>query len=352
MIPADTLLDPGRRGSAAQKLYDGLTRLVIGQDHAIDEIVAAFEHHDGGFCDPRRTVANFLFLGPTGTGKTRIVEAFAEALHGSPKSLIKIDCAEYRHSHEISKLIGSPPGYLGHRETSPQITQAKLGAVTSERSLISIVLFDEIEKSNDSLWNLLLGVLDKGTLTLGDNTKVDMTRCMVFMTGNLGAAEMAHAAGDRIGFDHAAGPKAVGESELARIGTGAARKRFTPEFMNRLDRVVTFRALTDAELRAILDLELATVQKRIFDLGAKKAFAFRLSEAVFDVVLHDGYDPRYGARHLKRAIDRLLSRPLARLVSSGQIEGGDAIAVDWDGSAMSFRCEAKAGEVAQMKAAG
>src|SRR6202012_642040 len=212
-----------------------------------------------GMTAPGRPVGNFLFLGPTGSGKTRIVEATAEALVKNPRAVIKIDCAEFQHSHEIAKLIGSPPGYLGHRETHPLLSQEVLNQYHTERIKLSFVLFDEIEKASDALWNLLLGILDKATLTLGDNRRVDFSRALIFMTSNLGAAEMGSIMRPNLGF--AAGEAQRNRAEgtvdeglngkVSRAGVEAARRKFTPEFMNRIDKVVVFRSLGSDELSRI-----------------------------------------------------------------------------------------------------
>ncbi len=191
MVRTNIPLDPTRTGHAAESLEDGLQRLIVGQDEAIQQIVNIYQMHLTGMTAAGRPIGNFLFLGPTGSGKTRIVEATAECLAKNPRSVIKIDCAEFQHSHEIAKLIGSPPGYLGHRETHPLLSQEVLNQFQSETCKLSFVLFDEIEKASDALWNLLLGILDKATLTLGDNRKVDFSRALIFMTSNLGASEMS-----------------------------------------------------------------------------------------------------------------------------------------------------------------
>src|SRR5579862_7857463 len=170
------LLDTTKTGKPALDLETKLRHLVVGQEEAIHEIVRAYQSHLTGLSPDGRPVANFLFLGPTGSGKTRIVEATAQSLLNDPKALVKIDCAEYQHSHEIAKLIGSPPGYLGHRETHPLLSQETLNRHHTEELKLSLVLFDEIEKASDSLWNLLLGILDKATLTLGDNRRVDFSQ--------------------------------------------------------------------------------------------------------------------------------------------------------------------------------
>src|SRR5882762_6420982 len=179
------LLDATVAGTEAKDLETKLHRLVIGQEEAIHEIVRTYQTYLAGLSPEGRPIGNFLFLGPTGTGKTRAVEATAQALVGNPRAVIKIDCGEFQHSHEIAKLIGSPPGYLGHRETHPMLAQEALNQYHTENMKLSFVLFDEIEKASDALWNLLLGILDKATLTLGDNRKVDFSNALIFMTSNL-----------------------------------------------------------------------------------------------------------------------------------------------------------------------
>src|SRR5438270_472532 len=200
MVRLNIPLDPAKTGREAMSLETNLRRMIIGQDEAIEQIVNIYQMHLTGMSAPGRPIGNFLFLGPTGSGKTRIVEATAEALLKNPRSVIKIDCAEFQHSHEIAKLIGSPPGYLGHRETHPLLSQEVLNQYHTETMKVSFVLFDEIEKASDALWNLLLGILDKATLTLGDNRKVDFSRAMIFMTSNLGAAEMSALLSPKLGF--------------------------------------------------------------------------------------------------------------------------------------------------------
>src|SRR5271166_489036 len=195
------LLDPTKTGREAESLERQLHHLIVGQEEAIHQIVRAYQTHVAGLTPAGRPIGNFLFLGPTGSGKTRIVEATAESMLKNARAVIKIDCAEFQHSHEIAKLIGSPPGYLGHRETHPLLSQEVLSQYHTETCKLSFVLFDEIEKASDALWNLLLGVLDKGTLTLGDNRKVDFSRALIFMTSNLGAAEMSSMLRPKLGFN-------------------------------------------------------------------------------------------------------------------------------------------------------
>src|SRR5438094_1152006 len=200
MLRVNVPLDPTKTGRDAESLESNLRKMIVGQDEAIEQIVNIYQMHVTGLTAPGRPVGNFLFLGPTGSGKTRTVEATAEALVNNPRAVVKIDCAEFQHSHEIAKLIGSPPGYLGHRETHPLLSQEVINQHHTESVKLSFILFDEIEKASDALWNLLLGILDKATLTLGDNRKVDFSRAMIFMTSNLGAAEMSAIVQPKLGF--------------------------------------------------------------------------------------------------------------------------------------------------------
>jgi ATP-dependent Clp protease ATP-binding subunit ClpB len=327
------LLDPGRKGREAEGFERALRKRVVGQEEAIRGLVEVYQTWAAGMAAPAKPIASFLFLGPTGSGKTRLVEAAAEALLGDVRAVVKIDCGEFQHSHEIAKLVGSPPGYLGHRETHPALSQETLNQFHGEKVKLSVVLFDEIEKASDALWNLLLGILDKATLTLGDNRRVDFSRALIFMTSNLGASEMNALLQPGLGF--AAGPAAgaaAGAGKLARTGVEAARRRFTPEFMNRIDRTVVFQPLGAGELRRVLAIELKAVQQRIGGSTGGAHFAFSLSEPARDYLLREGTDARYGARPLKRAIDRCLVHPLANLMATGQVREGERVFVDFNGA--------------------
>src|SRR5579872_2018380 len=345
MVRLNTPLDPTRTGRDAESLEMSLRRLIVGQQEAIQQIVNIYQMFLTGMTAPGRPIGNFLFLGPTGSGKTRIVEATAEALLKNPRAVIKIDCAEFQHSHEIAKLIGSPPGYLGHRETHPLLSQEVLNQYHSDTVKLSFVLFDEIEKASDALWNLLLGILDKATLTLGDNRKVDFSRAMIFMTSNLGATEMSNIMSPKLGFNvqEARDKNANGvvdektNGKLSRSGVEAARKKFTPEFMNRLDKIVTFHPLGTEQLKKILDIELNLVQQRIFNTTMDSAFVFTLSDSGKHFLLEEGTDLKYGARHLKRAIERLLVQPMSNLIATDQVRGGDWIRIDFDDSVKSLK---------------
>jgi ATP-dependent Clp protease ATP-binding subunit ClpA len=271
-----------------------------------------------------------LFLGPTGSGKTRIVEAGAEILFGDARSLIKVDCAEFQHSHEIAKLIGSPPGYLGHRETHPLITQEELAKSHTDKLKLSFLLFDEIEKASDALWQLLLGILDKATLTLGDNRRVDLSQTVIFLTSNLGGGEITELMHGGMGFVQPADKPDDGlDLKVERTAVEAARRKFSPEFMNRLDKVVVFHPLRREQLEEVLDIELGQVQQRVLET-AKGQFLFRVTSAGRDFLLKEGTDQRYGARHLKRAIERHVVYPLANLLATEQVHLGDLVCIDWD----------------------
>jgi ATP-dependent Clp protease ATP-binding subunit ClpB len=334
------LLDATVTGTKAKDLEAKLHRLVIGQEEAIHEIVRTYQTYVAGLSPEGRPVGNFLFLGPTGTGKTRAVEATAEALLGNPRAVIKIDCGEFQHSHEIAKLIGSPPGYLGHRETHALLSQEALNQYHTENVKLTFVLFDEIEKASDALWNLLLGILDKATLTLGDNRKVDFSNALIFMTSNIGASEMSSLVSPKLGF-HVSTPDDSNcaptlAAKVSRTGIEAARRKFTPEFLNRLDKIVVFRSLGNEELNRIIEIELERVQQRVQMASAGKPFIINVTSSARKFLLTEGIDLRYGARPLKRAIEGLLVHPLSNLMSSGQIQHHDQIRVTHNGDSPSL----------------
>jgi ATP-dependent Clp protease ATP-binding subunit ClpA len=325
----NTMLDPTRRSNDAREFESALRRRIVGQDQAVEKVVEIYQMFLAGLNPPGRPVGNLLFLGPTGSGKTRVVEAMAEALFGDSRACIKIDCAEFQHSHEIAKLIGSPPGYLGHRETHPLLTQEALNQWHTESLKLSILLFDEIEKASDSLWQLLLGILDKATLTLGDNRRVDLSQCIIIMTSNLGAGEMSNLVDGGLGFARKATQvDTTFDEKINRTAVEAARRKFSPEFMNRIDKSVVFRTLRAEHLQQILEIELGMVQQRILTASAMNQFVFSCTTKVKSFLLHEGTDPKYGARHLKRAIERHIVFQLANLVATGQVKVGDFIRVD------------------------
>jgi ATP-dependent Clp protease ATP-binding subunit ClpB len=327
---ARRVLEPTMQSPEAEDFETALRRRVIGQDRAIRQLARIYQVYLAGLSAPGRPLANLLLLGPTGSGKTRLVEAAAEALFGDAGAVVKIDCAEFQHGHEIAKLVGSPPGYLGHRETHPLITQEALEQHYTEKVRVSLVLFDEIEKASDTLWQLLLGILDKGTLTLGDNRRVDFSHSLIFLTSNLGSQEMTKLVSGGLGYT--SGPQHDDEEmdqKIYRTAMEAARHKFSPEFMNRIDKVVVFRTLKREHLEKILDIELAHVQERIVCSAMGRQFVFDCTPSARDFLLQEGTDSKYGARHLKRSIERHVVFPLSNLLATRQIVLGDLVTIDY-----------------------
>ena len=323
-------LNPSLRSNATIEFQTALRAKIVGQSEAVQALVDLYQVFCAGLNSPGRPVGNLLLLGPTGSGKTRIVEAAAEILFGDARAVIKVDCAEFQHSHEIAKLIGSPPGYLGHRETHPLITQEALAASHTEKLKLSFLLFDEIEKASDALWQLLLGMLDKATLTLGDNRRVDLSQTVIFLTSNLGGGEITELMQGGMGFVQPEDtPKTGLDEKVERTALGAARRKFSPEFMNRLDKIVVFHPLQREQLEEVLEIELGQVQQRVLET-AKGQFLFRVTAAGREFLLKEGTDQRYGARHLKRAIERHVVYPLANLLATEQVHVGDLVCIDWD----------------------
>src|SRR5713101_5751530 len=325
-------LDPSKRSTDTQDFHGSLRAKIVGQEEGVQALVDLYQVFCAGLNSSGRPVGNLLFLGPTGSGKTRIVEAAAEILFGDPRAVIKVDCAEFQHSHEIAKLIGSPPGYLGHRETHPLITQEELSKSHSDKLKLSFLLFDEIEKASDALWQLLLGMLDKATLTLGDNRRVDLSQTVIFLTSNLGGGEITELMGGGYGFIKSKDkPTTDLDEKVERTAVEAARRKFSPEFMNRLDKLVVFHPLHRKQLEQVLDIELAMVQQRVLET-AKGQFLFRVTTNGRDFLLQEGTDQRYGARHLKRSIERHVVYPMANLLATDQVNLGDLVCIDWDRS--------------------
>jgi len=306
---------------------------VVGQAHAMEQIVPYVQMHRAGLAPEGRPAGVFLLLGPTGTGKTRTVEALADVLHGSEKNVLRIDCGEFQMEHEVAKLIGAPPGYLGHRETTPMLTQSKLTAAASERCDLSLVLFDEIEKAAPSMTRLLLGVLDKAALRLGDNTTVNFERTLIFLTSNIGARELRKEFAPDFGFESmlaqsmTPAPSASGSTKLDRVGAGAVKRRFPPEFVNRIDAVITYRPLDSDALTEILDHQLKALDKHILKRLGPGAFKVKVDAAARAFLLEKGTSSEYGARELKRTILRSLTQPIATLVAEGHIEAGCTVRV-------------------------
>ena len=314
----------------AEDLASILSAKVVGQPNVISSIVPYIEMFQAGLAPENRPVGVFLLLGPTGTGKTRTVEALAEALHGSSKNLLKIDCGEFQMEHEVAKLIGAPPGYLGHRETQPMLSQQKLTAVTSDKCALSLVLFDEIEKAAPSLTRLLLGVLDRGILRLGDNSVVNFEKSIVFLTSNLGARDMLREITPDFGFQSATGGLAKEDisEKLKNIGVVAVKKKFSPEFVNRIDHVITYQPLNAESFAAITDHEVLNLQNHVNTRLGSRCFNIEVPFETRQWLIERGTSPEYGARELKRTIHKFLTQPLATMVAKNLVEPGSRVRAD------------------------
>jgi ATP-dependent Clp protease ATP-binding subunit ClpA len=325
------VLDVTKLSERTEQLTARFSSYIFGQPEVTKAFSNVLEKFQSGIYDHTKPIASLLFLGPTGTGKTASAEVFVTGLFGTPDRMLKIDCAEFQHSHEIAKLVGSPPGYLGHRETTPFITTAKIAALQTPEFPFTVLLFDEIEKASDALWSLLLGILDKGTLTLGTNERVDLTSTIIIMTSNVGSADMAKQSdGDgALGF---LSPTAedLSRKQLADISKSAARRKFMPEFLNRLDDIVVFNTLTREDIKSILKLEIRKFQEQVIK-NSKAVVHIDISPSAEKQILLDGFDKKYGARFLKREIEKRVVVPVARVIASRQVFDQDTVVVDYDG---------------------
>jgi ATP-dependent Clp protease ATP-binding subunit ClpB len=325
---AAKVLRPDRLGPEIEGFRASLSEMVIGQEPAVEAVTQAFQIYRAGLASSERPLGSFLFLGPTGTGKTNLVESIVESCFGDRKAMLKIDCAEFSHSHEVARLIGSPPGYLGHQETNPYLSTANITRNQTPECPFTVILFDEIEKANDSLWQLLLGILDKGRLTLGTNKEVDLSRCFIFLTSNIGSRSVSDILAPGMGF-----VRETNESDekihqrIEDAVLWSAKRTFAPEFLNRLDHKVVFQRLTTPEMRKILDLELRKIENRLGQRG--DAIEFIYTDRAIDRLLEAGTDSELGARPMKRILEQHLVFPLARLYASEQLLGGETVCVDW-----------------------
>ena len=330
-------LDPNKLSLDARRLRDGILSRVVGQEPAVDALTNIHQIWRSGLSDPNRPIASFLLLGPTGTGKTRVVEALAEHLFGERRAMLKVDCAEFSHSHEIARLIGSPPGYLGHRDTPPYLSQENLDRHQTRDNPITLLLFDEIEKTNDALWMLLLGILDKGVLTLGTNEQVDLTRCLIFMTSNVGADQFDKLHDSPMGF-RGASEAAPDMSSVQESVLEATRRIFSPEFLNRIDRRIIFNSLGEPEFKRILELELGYVRGRV---RKRLDVDLRCTLGARRYLLEKGTNPRYGARPLRGLLESEVLFAVANLIGSGQVRERDTVQIDArrDGTGLVFRAQ-------------
>jgi ATP-dependent Clp protease ATP-binding subunit ClpA/CheY-like chemotaxis protein len=314
-------------------LLSFLSKHVVGQPGAAERIVPFIQTYRAGLTPSLRPIGIFLLLGPTGTGKTHTVEALAEALHGSPQQYLRIDCGEFQLDHEVAKLIGAPPGYLGHRETIPVLSQQKLLETLTPECDVSIVLLDEIEKAAPSLGRLLLGVLDKGRLTLSDNSVVSFERSLIFLTSNLGAREMMREMTPSFGFEALTYPQQRTEEaarKLESIALTAMKKMFSPEFVNRIDAVITYRPLSGETISKILTNQIEEFQHHVDERLGPNRFRIEVTQSARDFLLSRGVSAEYGARELKRVIYRNLTQPLAAMVAENNIPAHARVAVKGD----------------------
>jgi ATP-dependent Clp protease ATP-binding subunit ClpB len=301
-IPVHRLME-----SEAEKLLhmeERLKRRVVGQDHAIEIVANAVRRARAGLQDPNRPIASFIFVGPTGVGKTELAKALAEFLFDDERAMIRIDMSEYQERHSVARLIGAPPGYVGYEEGG-QLTEAV------RRRPYSVVLFDEIEKAHPEVFNVLLQVLDDGRLTDGKGRTVDFRNTLIIMTSNIGTEFITE-------FD-----------TLERIREkvwDALRRAFRPEFLNRIDEVIVFNRLTKEHIQQIVDLQFERLKQRLAD----KRITLELSETARAKLAELGYDPTFGARPLRRTMERHIANPLAKMVIAGQVKEGDHVRIDYD----------------------
>lgn len=294
---------------------------LLGQSHAINAIWPYVRQMFSGLYPAGRPMGNFMLLGPTGVGKTRTVETLAEVLHGSKKTMVRIDCGEFQMEHEVAKLIGAPPGYLGHRETTPLLTQSKLNAAQSEKCSMTLVLFDEIEKAAPSMVRLLLGVLDQGKLKLGSNDTVNFERAMIFFTSNLGAQSLHDLESGKWQLGGGAGEKVSdgGGVEAVRSRSRAAyEKGFSPEFRNRIDEVVCYGQLGDEEKWGILKL---VIEEQFLSIGFDSPSIW-IEERAAQELIRRGTKTATGARELKRVVQREIMHPLSNVVIEEDLSPG------------------------------
>jgi ATP-dependent Clp protease ATP-binding subunit ClpA len=321
-------LEPRLLGDDVETFRAGLAARVIGQQPAIDAVTEAYQIFRAGLSSPDRPLGSFLFLGPTGTGKTNLVEAMADVCFEDRRAMLKIDCAEFSHSHEIARLVGSPPGYLGHQETNPYLSSSNVLRYQTADCPFTLLLFDEIEKANDALWQLLLGVLDKARLTLGTNKEVDLSSCFIFLTSNIGSRSVSEILAPPLGFAGGSGePDGRVHQRIEDAVLWKARRTFSPEFLNRLDHKIVFHRLSSTQLEQILDIELLKIEQRLARRGEPIRFTY--TERARQRLLREGTDPEHGARPLKRVLERRIVFPLARLIASRQLVGGESVAIDW-----------------------
>jgi ATP-dependent Clp protease ATP-binding subunit ClpB len=306
------------------QLEEELHTRVIGQNQAVTAVADAIQRSRAGLSDPNRPIASFLFLGPTGVGKTELCKALAAQLFDSEASIVRIDMSEYMEKHAVSRLIGAPPGYVGYEEGG-QLTEAV------RRRPYAVILFDEVEKAHPDVFNVMLQILDDGRVTDGQGRTVDFTNTVLILTSNIGSQSILDLAGDP-----------TRHSEMESRVNEALQGHFRPEFLNRLDETIIFGSLKQEELRQIVDLQVQRLAQRLDD----KKLGLQLNAAALDWLAGVCYAPVYGARPLKRAIQRELETPIAKGILAGKFSSGHTIAVDVEADALQFQQITTSGEPA------
>lgn len=320
-------LDESKAPDEVEKLDSYLRSRIVGQDRAIKQFVRAYEAFLTNMQRPDGPVGVLLFLGPTGVGKTRLVEVFAEYLWGSVDALIKVDCGEFQHSHEIAKLIGAPPGYVGHTDTTPIITKDRIEKYWNVGPKFTPILFDEVEKAHSALHRILLGINGSGSLRTGRNEIIDMKPTLIVMTSNLGSRSVSNKLlGKTYGFGSGNKIQEDLDQDVYRACKEAVQAFFDSEFFNRIDRMVAFRPLTDEDFRKILEIELGFIQDRI--IKSKNFVVLDTSNRAKELFLKQGISREFGARELRRTIERFLVSRLTRAFSTKQAVDGDMILTD------------------------
>jgi len=303
------------------EIIESLQAKIIGQGASIESIVPYITAFSAGLTSDARPIGNFLLLGPSGTGKTHSVECLADVLHGDAKKLIRVDCGQFTLSHEVAKLLGAPAGYLGHRETTPLITQKRLAENTTDHCPISIVLFDEIEKAHSSLFDTLLSITDKASLSMGDNSTVSFANSLIFFTSNIGARQMAATITPELGFG-IGGKSAASHTKMEKVGMVALKKKFSPEFLGRIDEVIVYNTLTYEAVKSIFTIVVDKLRSNIYKKHGDRSFLLVFSEDAISFLISKGYSDQYGARELSRILFRHVTNPLSDLVTSVGISPG------------------------------
>jgi ATP-dependent Clp protease ATP-binding subunit ClpA len=325
-----------KKGMGITQVSQAWKALLVGQEHAIDKITPYIVRAQAKLNAPGRPIGVFFLMGPTGTGKTRTAETLAEVLHGSEKNVLRVDCGEFQMDHEVAKLIGAPPGYLGHRETHPIFTQQKLNAMSSDKCDMQIVLFDEIEKASPGVWRAILGILDKAVLRLGDNSSTDFSKAIIFLSSNIGAKEISELLEPSFGFTVDTSTD-IKEKNIEKISRNAMFRKFPPEFANRVDEIITYKSLTFDALSKITEMELAKLQNHLNTQMGAQSFWFTYDADTLAFLTTAGTSVKYGARELKRILGRYILNPLADDFVEGRIASGSTVHcrvvsdhIEWD----------------------